>query len=109
MKIEKTLKINFANVKNFDDFYDVMSELFGLPDFFGRNGHALVDCLLYLREPEAGMSRIHIKNNEYLLLKLINFSSLNKELKEHFISIFEYLSLKCNEIGEEVPIVLSLN
>ncbi|EMH4164457.1 barstar family protein [Pluralibacter gergoviae] len=38
-----------------DDFHNEMKILFGFHDFYGKNTHALIDCLTSLRYPEDGM------------------------------------------------------
>lgn len=32
---------------------------FGFPSFYGANADALIDCLSYLDEPDAGMTAVH--------------------------------------------------
>ncbi|BES86841.1 hypothetical protein PEC302107_30640 [Pectobacterium araliae] len=108
MKIGKKVKIDFAKIKTLDDFYNELSDLFGFPDFFGRNINALIDCLFSLRYPEDEMTKITVSTSEYLLIELYNFSLTTEEIKETLIITIENVSLKCKEKGQEPSIVLLL-
>ncbi|KNZ83789.1 hypothetical protein AFL46_15580 [Providencia stuartii] len=101
--------MNLSLIKTLDDLYDNLSELFGFPDFFGRNCDALIDCWFYLRNPEAGMTNINISADEYLLLEIKNILSADKIIVETLFTSLKFLSLKCKEINEEPPIVLLLS
>lgn len=85
----KRLSIDFSKIKTIDDFHYEMKETFGFPDFYGKNIHALIDCLSSLRFPGDGMTKIHIDMNETLIIEAINFSSLEEEIIKNFIFSIE--------------------
>ena len=108
MKIDKIVKIDFSKIKTLDDFYTELSNLFGFPDFFGRNINALIDCFFSLRYPQDEMTKIHISASEYLLLELHHFSSASEEIREILIIAIENVSLKCKEKDQNPSIMLLL-
>ncbi|AHG20350.1 hypothetical protein Z042_12425 [Chania multitudinisentens RB-25] len=108
MKIGKRVKIDFSKIKTLDDFYTELSNLFGFPDFFGRNINALIDCFFSLRYPQDEMTKIHVTDSEYLLIELYHFSLATNEIKETLIVTIENVSFKCKEKGQEPSIVLLL-
>ncbi len=109
MKLGSRVLIDFYQVKTIDDFYDQLSDKFGFPDFFGRNGDALIDCLFSLRYPQDEMTSIHITDDEYLLLELKGFSSVDQKIKDTLIICIEFVSKKCREKGQPPSIILLLN
>ncbi|GBU09468.1 hypothetical protein AwWohl_06060 [Gammaproteobacteria bacterium] len=107
MQVGKIVKLDFSEIKTSDDFYDAISKALGFPSFFGRNINALIDCLTYLREPEAEMSKVHIKESEYLLLELTNFSTTNQHIKDTLLIAIEDVNLRCKEDNQEPSVILS--
>lgn len=109
MKLGNRVLIDFYKVKTMDDFYDQLSDKLGFPDYFGRNGDALIDCLFSLRYPQDEMTSIHVSSDEYLLLELRGFSSVEQKIKDTLITCIEFVSKKCKEKGQSPSIVLLLN
>ena len=50
------LDIDFSGVDSQPQLHALLKTVFGFPDFYGANFHALVDCWSSLRSPEDGMS-----------------------------------------------------
>lgn len=78
------LSIDFSNVKTVDDFHTKMKELFGFPDFYGRNYNAFIDCLSSLRFPEDRMTTVHIVKSECILLMIYNINSISDDIRYNF-------------------------
>ncbi len=45
-----------------------LSQAFGFPDGYGNNLDALIDCLTYLDDPDAGMTRVHVARGQVATL-----------------------------------------
>jgi len=65
----KKIELNFAHTRTSEQMHQLLKEEFGFPDFYGANGHALIDCLSSLRYPEDGMSEITLQHDEILVLE----------------------------------------
>ena len=61
----KTIQIDCKGLKE-KDLHLVFKEKLGFPDFYGMNWNALIDCLSYLREPEAEMTKVSLEEDEVL-------------------------------------------
>jgi hypothetical protein len=66
----------------------VRKETFGLPDFYGNNMDAWIDCLTYLREGD-GMSRFHIGQNEMLEIEITDTRRFKERVPEIFDALVE--------------------
>ncbi|EOV7496109.1 MULTISPECIES: barstar family protein [Proteus] len=100
------LNIDFKNIKNVDDFHMIMKTLFGFPDFYGKNFNAFIDCLSSIRIPEDGMTSIHIKNDECILLEIFNINSIADDLLYDFLLSIQEINRRCVIFGEEASILL---
>ncbi len=56
-----------------------LSEAFGFPAGYGKNLDALVDCLTYLDDPKAGMSRVHVPPGQVGLLVIDHANGPGKQ------------------------------
>ena len=86
--------LDLSGVRNFDDFYKRISDLFGFPDFFGKNVHALIDCLFNLRYPDSRMTGFNISDSEYLIVEVFGFSGLPQEIMETLAYAIEFANFK---------------
>lgn len=50
------LDIDFTGIDSQGRLHDLLKRVFGFPDFYGANFHALVDCWSSMRSPADGMS-----------------------------------------------------
>lgn len=62
-------------------FHQECAQVFGFPDFYGRNMNAWIDCLTYVREGD-GMSRYVLGPDEPLIIEVRGTESLNKRVPE---------------------------
>ena len=102
----KTVSIDFSHVDSLDSFHDLMSQTFGLPEFYGRNFHALVDCLSSMRFPDEGMTSFFIKDDEILLLDCKYISSCEKDVLQDFLQAIENVNER--QTLKERPILIYL-
>jgi hypothetical protein len=106
LNIGATMRLDFTSVMSWDEYHDAFLAAFGLPAFYGRNGHALLDCLSSLRDPDAGMSRVVIAPGEVALVQVDGLAAMPRELRESFIMTLEVLSERCAAREQSSPIVL---
>ncbi|QTF07882.1 barstar family protein [Brenneria izadpanahii] len=105
MKLKK-LSIDFSYIKTDDDFHNAMKVLFGFPDFYGMNFNAFNDCLNSLRYPEDGMSSIHLKKDEYLLLEVKKIDLISDELRYNFLLSIKAINYGSISFGDDPLIYL---
>ncbi|MFQ1700248.1 barstar family protein [Loktanella agnita] len=74
----KTIDVDFAKIASREDFHDLFSQVFGFPDFYGRNMHAWIDCMRSLRSPKDGLSKFALGEEEVLLLRMHGFSKFSQ-------------------------------
>lgn len=104
------LSVDFSKVKTVDDFHNKMKELFGFPDFYGKNYHALIDCLSSLRYPDDGMTEIHINKDEYILLEIndVKYRQNNCDVINSLFSAIQCVNYRCKQMGDNPSILLLL-
>lgn len=72
------VRIDARRLTDEAELHNVMNESFGFPDFYGNNMEALIDCLTFLDDPGAGMSRVQVFPGQIVLLVLENLVELNQ-------------------------------
>lgn len=101
-------EIDFSDIKKIEDMHELLMKKFGFPDFYGKNIHALIDCLSSLRYPEDGMTSITLKKDETLLLIIKNISETSRDVIVDFIIAIEAVNQRNINIGSPVSVLLSL-
>jgi RNAse (barnase) inhibitor barstar len=91
------LELDFSGISTIREIHLYLKEIFGFPDFYGKNIHALIDCLSSLRSPEDGMVSINIEKNQFLLLRIRNVPDLE---------IFHMVLLAIEEVNKRHLYVL---
>ena len=75
-------------VRDWDSFHQYSKEVFGFPDFYGRNMGAWIDCLTYIEEAD-GMSCFVIGKDEMLNIEVTETRDFNARLPEIFDALIE--------------------
>ena len=99
----KIVKINTDDILDWNSFHEVFSSKFRFPSFYGKNMDAWIDCMSSLDSPEDGMTTIHVKPGETLILELDNVTSLakrNKEIYEAIVECSAFVNHRKIEVGE---------
>ncbi|GMA16162.1 barnase inhibitor [Deinococcus metallilatus] len=73
--------LNTARIHDWSSFHNVCAEVFGFPDFYGRNMDAWIDCLTYLDEDD-GMSRFVLGEGEHLFILVPDFKEFSARVPE---------------------------
>ena len=86
--------------------HEALARVFLFPDFYGKNGHALIDCWFSLRYPEDEMTGITIDKDESILLEVKGMTRLNHNTI-HFVAAVEAVNELCmKEFGQQPLIIL---
>jgi hypothetical protein len=106
------VKIDTRRIKDWPTFHEVFAEIFGFPDFYGRNMNAWIDCLTSLYEPEDGMTSIHAPPGGVLVLQLDYVDDFCARCPEMFAAIVEdaaFVNWRRTEIGQEPVLAISFH
>ncbi|WP_314253694.1 barstar family protein [Eikenella halliae] len=110
-----SIDIDFSDIysENLDDeyknFHLRMAEIFGFPDFYGKNLAALIDCLSDLRiyGDEEPMVCYSLNKDECVLLNIKNLSKISDSLKGKFLLAIEAVNTRLST-GEMPTILMNL-
>lgn len=69
-----------------------LNEAFGFPGEYGNNLDALVDCLTYLDDRKAGMSRVQLRPGEVAVLVLEHMDGRGKPTDHQVTSLLDVVA-----------------
>jgi len=81
--------IDTARITDWESFHDLFAEVFGFPEFYGRNMDAWNDCMSSLDTPEDGMTKIHIHSGNVVVLQIENIKDFSIRCPEQYAAIIE--------------------
>jgi len=103
-------RLNGEIITDWDSFHTECAQVFGFPEFYGRNMNAWIDCLSYLRD-EDGMSKFRLQENEVLNMEVLHSEKLRQRAPE-IIEELEFCVTAINEryedYGEKPALKLTL-
>ncbi len=88
----------------------MFAEVFGFPNFYGRNMDAWIDCMSYLDDPESGMTTITCKKGEYIVLDLAHVKEFKKRCPKIYDDLIEcssFVNWRSIEAGEPPLVMVS--
>src|SRR3954462_9909554 len=85
------VKIDSRRITDWTSFHEVFAEVFGFPDFYGRNMNAWIDCMTNLDDREGRMTSIHTEPGQVVTLQLDHVDDLREGFKEGYDAIIECL------------------
>jgi len=85
----KTVRLETKSITDWDSFHSEFARLMGFPDFYGHNMNAWIDCMSYLNDANAGMSKIILENGEALVINVADSEGFKKRLPEIFEALVE--------------------
>jgi len=86
---ETVIVMNGAQLIGHDGFHETFANTFGFPDFYGRNMDAWIDCMSYLDEPEAGMSKVSVQPGQVVTLRIDDYSHLKEQAPKQWLDLLE--------------------
>jgi len=104
------VKLDGAQITDWDAFHAACQREFGFPDYYGRNMDAWVDCLSYLRDDE-GMSKFRLAENEVLDIEITNSALLKQnqpEILDELTFCIEAINDRYDDYGEKPALKLHL-
>lgn len=93
------LEIYSENLNDeYHNFHRKMADIFGFPDFYGKNLAAFIDCLSDLRiyegEDIEPMIRYSLNEDECLLLNIRNLFRISDDLRYKFLFAIEQINTR---------------
>ncbi len=91
-------------------FFEEFSEKFGFPPEFCRDRESWVDCMSYLDDAEMGMSSVHCKPGEGVILEIVNASLLKHRSPTQYLTLLECaatVNYRRMESGDPPLLILS--
>ncbi|UQN05737.1 barstar family protein [Deinococcus sp. QL22] len=102
------VELETSRIFDWDTFHDVCSEVFGFPEFYGRNMNAWIDCLTYLDD---GMTKFTLGAGELLLIRVTEFKTFSAsypELASTFLECVAFVNRRALDCGEPPQLALVL-
>ena len=69
--------------------HDAFAETFGLPDSYGHNMHAWIDCMSSPESPDDGMTSVHCEDGDFIVLGLSDAKDFKSRCHEQFEVVAE--------------------
>ena len=79
-------------IVDWESFHDVFAEIMGFPAFYGRNMDAWIDCMGYIDDVTAAMTRVHIAPGEMLHLEIADTEDFRRRVPEIFSELIDCLA-----------------
>jgi hypothetical protein len=102
-------RLQTRGITDWASFHTVFADMMGFPGFYGRNQDAWIDCMSYLDDPEAGMTRQTVPPGELFHLEVADAEDFQQRLPEIFRAFIECATIvnrRRTDRGE--PPILSL-
>jgi hypothetical protein len=105
-----TVFVDTNEITDWLSFHQVLSQLFGFPSFYGNNMNALIDCLSYLDDPDAEMTRIHVVPGRTLAIQLGAVESFRARCPEQFAALQDACAfVNWRRTSEQTPPLIALS
>jgi hypothetical protein len=104
------VNLDTSRIHDWDSFHDLFMEVFGFPDYYGRNMDAWIDCMTYLDEPDTGMTRVWTPRGDVLTTQLEHAADFAQRCPEQYASLIEcsaFVNYRRIEQGQRPVLALS--
>jgi len=98
------ISVDFNRISDWNSFHEVFSEVMGFPDFYGKNNNAWIDCMSYIDDKDAGMSKVTVKSGESLTITVSGTEKATNSAAEVFLGFMEIVAAvnqRFIEVGSE--------
>jgi len=101
-------RLQTRGITDWESFHSVFADTMGFPGFYGRNQDAWIDCMSYLDDPDAGMTRRTIAPGELFHLEVADAEDSSTGCRDFraFIECAAIVNRRRTDRGE--PPILSL-
>lgn len=103
------VRLDGAQLHDWDSFHSVFAASFGFPDFYGRNMNAWIDCMTALDAPDHGMTSLHGSASNPVVLYLDNADDVPKEIFDAMVECAAFVNWRRLEIGEPAILMLAFH
>lgn len=101
--------LDCRRIHDWGSFHHVFAEVFGFPDFYGRNMSAWIDCMADLDDSGTGMTRITVPSGAVLTLRLESVDDFATRCREQYVALLECTAfVNFRRIGQGQNAVLAL-
>ncbi len=104
------VNLDTRRITDWATFHAVFAEVFGLPNFYGRNMNAWIDCMTSLDDPLSGMTRVLASPGGVVVLKLDHVEDFARRCPEQFSAVVDcaaFVNWRRIEAGESAVLALS--
>ncbi|OBZ96159.1 barnase inhibitor [Pararhizobium polonicum] len=98
-------------IVDWDSFHSVFKEVFGFPEFYGRNQDAWIDCMGYVDDPQSGMTNVCIAPGNVLALRIDDAVDFKRRCPEQYSALIEcaaFVNYRRWNAGEKTLLTLML-
>jgi hypothetical protein len=104
------LRLDCGRITDWSSFHTVFAEVFGFPDFYGRNMNAWIDCMGDVDTPETGMTSISVPPGGVLTLQLDRVDEFAARCPEQYAALIECAAfVNWRRSSQGAPAVLALS
>jgi hypothetical protein len=104
------VKLDTRRITSWNTFHEVFAEVFGFPDFYGRNMDAWIDCMTCLDDPAAGMSSVHAVPGGVVTLELEHVNEFMIRCPDQYTAVVEcaaFVNWRRIQTGHDPVLALS--
>jgi hypothetical protein len=84
-----TVRINTDLIDSWTDFHQVFKIALGFPDYYGANMNAWIDCMTYIDDPDAGMTRNAVKPGQTIIIELVNSDNFKEKHEDIYYALLD--------------------
>jgi len=106
----QNVQIDGSKISDWASFHDHFAAALGFPDFYGSNMDAWNDCMTYLDDPEAGMTSVHVRPGDILVLCVSAVADFKKRCPEIYDALVEcsaFVNYRRIDKGKQAVLALS--
>ena len=106
------VRLDTNRITDDESFHSVFADVFGFPEFYGRNLNAWIDCLTSLDDPEAGMTAVHAPPGGVLVLELehvTEFAGRCPRQYQYIVECAAFVNWRKIAIGDSAVLALSFH
>lgn len=105
------VKINAAQIFDWQTFHAVFKRELGFPTFYGENMNAWIDCMTYLDDPNSGMTSLNLRPDELAILEISNTRSFKEKCPDQYEALIDctaFVNYRRSESGGSPILALTL-
>ena|SRR5690349_4143942 len=104
------IKLDADRITDWKTFHDVFAEIFGFPDFYGRNLDAWIDCMSSLDVQEDAMTTVKAPPGGAVVLQLEGVDDFVRRCPEQYEALVEcaaFVNWRNLEAGRQAVLALA--